>query len=99
MQHHFYKDEELIKKAYHEFDHLVEKLNKMAKPDLFLIISDHGQKNGLHTNYGFYSSNKKLGLVRPHITDFYDIIMNWLKLPTKSEEKKVMRHLKDLDYF
>lgn len=39
-----------------------------------LIVSDHEQENGLHTNYGFYSCNKKLGLHTPKISDFKDII-------------------------
>lgn len=45
-----------------------------------LIISDHGQKKGLHTPFGFFSSNvpirKKIPL---RITDFKDVIERWLK--------------------
>jgi len=41
-----------------------------------LLISDHGVE---HTPDAFYSCNVKLGLKNPKITDFFEIIKNWLE--------------------
>jgi len=49
-------------------------IKKLENDDIILIVSDHGQKKGLHTDYGFYSSNIKLYLENPKISDFKDII-------------------------
>lgn len=99
LQHMFYYDERYIKKIYKELDEFVGKV-KSAVDDqtLFLIISDHGQKEGEHTDYGFYSLNKELGLENPHITDFYDIILEELGAPTKEDEERIKEHLEELGY-
>lgn len=99
LQHHFFKDKELIKNAYKEVDKTVKKLIDLSKADFVLIISDHGSKNGKHTKHGFYSFNKKIGLDFPYITDFYDIIMENMNFPTREEESEVEKHLKELGYF
>ena len=43
-----------------------------------LVISDHGMtaigRYGDHTKNGFYSTNKKLDLNLPKITDFYNLL-------------------------
>ena len=57
------------------FNEFVGKLKEILPEDMIiLIVSDHGQENGLHTNYGFYSCNKKLDLDNPNISDFKDVI-------------------------
>jgi len=75
VQHAFYKNKLKIMHFYMMFNRYVGELSKRLSNDiLLLIISDHGQKKGVHTNYGFYSSNIKLGLKNPNITDFKKII-------------------------
>lgn len=64
-----------MKMVYNELD----KVGRIArKSDEFvLIISDHGMKGvgrfGDHSRNGFFSSNEKLNLNEPKITDFYEI--------------------------
>ena len=53
---------------------------------MILIVSDHGQENGLHTNYGFYSCNKKLDLDNPNISDFKDVIEKMIYKGKKSKK-------------
>jgi len=75
IQHALFKDEMKIMNAYLLVNDFVGKIKeKLSKEDMILIVSDHGQKKGIHTNYGFYSSNKKLGLKNPHISDFKEIL-------------------------
>jgi predicted AlkP superfamily phosphohydrolase/phosphomutase len=75
VQHVFFKNKLKIMDYYLKFNNFVGKLKEQLPEDtILLIISDHGQENGLHTNYGFYSSNVKLGLDNPKITDFKEII-------------------------
>ena len=58
-----------------KFNEFVGNLKKIIPDDMvLLIVSDHGQENGLHTNYGFYSCNKKLDLDTPKISDFKEVI-------------------------
>jgi len=67
---------EKMRVVYYE----LEKLAKEVKDsdDFILVISDHGMKAigryGDHTKNGYYSSNRKLGLNLPKITDFYNIM-------------------------
>lgn len=99
LQHLFWYDSERISRAYEEADTTVKLIQgKMPKDCLMLIVSDHGQKKGRHTPYGFYSSNEKLELNNPKITDFADTIRSYLGLPTREEEVKIYRHLKSLGY-
>lgn len=64
-----------MEKVYQELEDLALKALNSA---FTLVISDHGMKAvgryGDHTKNGFYSTNKKLHLTLPKITDFYDII-------------------------
>lgn len=59
---------------------------------LFLVVSDHGMKTlgryGVHSNHGFYSINKKLGLSNPKITDFYYIMLRRLGYATRKPYTK-----------
>jgi len=99
LQHHFHKDRKLIKEYYEKFDKTVKELKKCAKPDFCLIVSDHGAKDGGHSNHGFYSVDKILDLGAPDITDFYDVIMDELNLPTREETEKIKARLHKLGYF
>ena len=75
IQHVFFQNKLKIMDHYMKFNTFVADLSKKLDDDVvILIISDHGQKKGVHTDYGFYSSNKKLGLDNPKINDFKDLI-------------------------
>ena len=75
IQHVFYTNTLKIMNYYMKFNTFVGNLKKrLPKDTLVLIISDHGQRDGLHTDYGFYSCNAKLNLKNPDISDFKDII-------------------------
>lgn len=99
VQHFFFHDLEFLQESYKAYDNLIGKIRKKFDPYIILIISDHGQKKGMHTNYGFYSLNKKMDIGNPRMTDFYNLFMNQLNLPTLDEEEKVKDHLKKLGYF
>jgi len=66
-----------MKAAYEELEKLTREV-KSSADDFILIVSDHGMKAvgryGDHTKNGFYSSNRKLELSLPKITDFYSLI-------------------------
>lgn len=80
IQHVFYNQPKKIAKFYIMFDGFIEKVRKKIDDDtLLLIVSDHGQKKGMHTDYGFYSLNKPLGLKNPKFIDFKWIIEELLK--------------------
>ncbi len=65
-----------MKRVYDELENLAGKLKKAD--DFTLIISDHGMKAmgryGDHTMNGYYSTNRKLNLNLPKITDFHKTI-------------------------
>ena len=67
---------------------------------LIIIVSDHGQSDGKHTHYGFYSINKPLNINNPKLVDFYQIIMDYLeKKPYTEEEEKILANrLRKLGY-
>ena len=80
IQHAFFKNKLKIMDFYLLFNEFVGKLRfKLPSDVMLLIISDHGQEKGIHTDYGFYSCNKKLGLNNPKITDFKNIIEKEIK--------------------
>lgn len=101
LQHLFWYNKEYLTGMYAEMDKTVKLiLDKIPHNDLLLlIVSDHGQKQGVHTTYGYYSSSRKLGLNHPKITDFADVIRSYLGLPSREDEKKVWKHLRNLGYF
>jgi len=75
IQHAFFKNKLKIMDFYMLFNEFIGKLKKILPRDVFLlIISDHGQKYGIHTNHGFYSSNINLDMKKDNITDFKKII-------------------------
>jgi len=68
---------EKMKKVYLELESITREV-KSSSDDFTLIISDHGMKPvgkyGDHNRNGFYSTNRRLALNLPRITDFYNII-------------------------
>jgi predicted AlkP superfamily phosphohydrolase/phosphomutase len=75
VQHAFFKNKLKIMDFYMLFNEFVETLKKKLPSNVFLlIISDHGQEKGIHTDHGFYSSNIKIGMKKENITDFKKII-------------------------
>ncbi len=66
-----------MKAVYEELDNLAKEL-KNSTNDLVLTISDHGMQAigrfGDHSDNGFYSVNRKLGIGFPKITEFYNLI-------------------------
>ena len=82
VQHIFYRNHKKIAKFYLMFDEFIKKVSEIIDDEtLLLIVSDHGVKRGIHTSYGFYSVNKKLGLKNPKLIDFREIIENKLVKP------------------
>ena len=65
-----------MKKVYEELENLAGELKNSEQ--FTLIISDHGMKTigryGDHTMNGYYSTNRKLNLKLPKITDFHKLI-------------------------
>ena len=68
-------------------DFVRELKKKLPKEVFFLIVSDHGMRRieglrygGTHSDHGFYSTNIKVGLGNPKMTDFYHLIEKILKV-------------------
>ena len=61
---------------YERVDNFVKELTKRVGSNTFiLVISDHGMKRtGIHSDHAFYSTNVRLNLTNPKMTDFYNII-------------------------
>lgn len=75
IQHIYFDDKLKIRTYYSYVDRFVQELaEKLTKDTLLLVISDNGKKNGLQTNHGFYSVNKKISLTPKKMTDFRDLI-------------------------
>lgn len=85
--HLFWGNKEKMMRAYRDIDEFTGMLkNKVGERTVVLVISDHGMKimdgakiGGCHTDYGFYSVNKKINIENPKITDFYHLVESWLK--------------------
>ncbi len=87
IQHAFFNNKLKIMDFYLIFNEYVGSLkSNLSKDVLLLIISDHGQKKGIHTDYGFYSCNKKLGLRNPKIIEFKEIFEEKLSDSKKSKK-------------
>lgn len=67
-----------LRKMYREIDDLAKEIKESSNYDIIIFMSDHGlpTKNA-HNENAFYSSNKKLFDEEPHITDFYDKILDF----------------------
>lgn len=78
LQHFLFVRPDEIKDCYLDLDFYVSFLKTRIKEStLFLIVSDHGfnLETGMHSKYGFYSSNVPLNPKPKKITDFYNIIV------------------------
>ena len=77
IQHFLFMRPQSIKKLYIDLDNFVLSLKRIVKDEGFVIISDHGfdLKKGMHSLYGFYSSNMIINPKPKRITDFYNIIL------------------------
>lgn len=76
IQHLSFTRHHLIKNIYADLDYFVLELKEILPGDKFIIVSDHGfeKETGIHSNYGFYSSNVRLNPRPEKITDFYNLI-------------------------
>lgn len=79
LGHLFWNKPGKIKDAYRFVNIAVSRLLSKVKDQWVLIVSDHGMKRGVHTNYAFYSSNMQLGLSKPKLTDFCGLIVKSLQ--------------------
>jgi hypothetical protein len=78
VQHLYFKTPEVIHYYYEKMAELVTMVKENLKENnILLIVSDHGQKKGLHTDYGFYSAN--ISLEVSSILEFRTIIKKLLK--------------------
>ena len=78
--HIYYKQREKILDLYEILDELTSQAKEKLDNDVWiLVISDHGENEECgHNPFGFYSSNIKLGLTNPRITDFYGMFLETL---------------------
>lgn len=80
-----FRNTKKLHKMYMTFDIFVKEVKKSLNESFVLVISDHGMERlgktpfGKHSDYAFYSINRKLGLDNPKITDFYLLIKNVLE--------------------
>ncbi len=68
----------LMKILYKDMDELVGNVRSKYPNAKILVLSDHGMKGnmfGEHTNYGFWSTNFKHGLLNPKITDIHKLLL------------------------
>ena len=90
IQHTMWYREKEIERLYREMDEVACVIKKVVGENTFtLFVSDHGQKRGQHTPYGFYSCSRRMYLRKPKITDFAEIIKLELTYPHKSEIEQV----------
>jgi predicted AlkP superfamily pyrophosphatase or phosphodiesterase len=74
IQHVFFNNEKKMAEFYLRFDEFVGKLQtRIADDTLLMVVSDHGQHKGVHTDHGFYSVNMPLELENPKLIDFKQI--------------------------
>lgn len=97
IQHKLREEYDKILKYYKKAGELVKEVKrKIGKNDLLIILSDHGQLAGSHTNYGFYSLNKKIDLGTPRISDFYYIIQYYLEGGVEAVRKNIPKREKEI---
>lgn len=84
LGHLFRSDLTKMWEGYNMADEIIADLKSRVNEEdtLLLVVSDHGMKPlgryGIHSDHAFYSTNKKLGLENPKITDFFHLILKWL---------------------
>lgn len=106
-----------LRQMYNKMDELANKIRIEARQQGFeniLFLSDHGTLRGSgeyeHNPNAFYSSNNELGLGKPSIIDFHDIILDWAggtrkeigeierENDAKDKNEEVRKKLKQLGY-
>jgi hypothetical protein len=77
-------------------DRFAGELKELAsgRYDRILFVSDNGaaRKDGYrptHYNRPFYSVDTKVGLERPNIRDFHDLLMQWIAVEPNSHKVDV----------
>jgi hypothetical protein len=69
----------MMKMLYKEMDDIAAEIRKIPNINL-VVLSDHGMKAigyfGDHSNYGFWSTNFKVDLKTPKITNFKKLILS-----------------------
>ncbi len=74
-----------LNQMYFMVNDFAKKVESLLDESFMLIISDHGIERlgetsfGKHSDYAFYSIDRKMGLKNPKITDFYFLIKNILE--------------------
>lgn len=86
-QHLFYdsvRDEKVIRSLYLEMDQYAREVKERALEEGFewiLFMSDHGVPEGVqHNKNAFFSSNLKMDVQQPKITDFFEMITDQSQL-------------------
>jgi len=86
LGHAFFRKKDKMRRAYEITCDFVRSVQSYLRPKgvVLWIVSDHGMViapdgTGDHSNYGFYSSNVKLGLGRPTFFDFFKLVEELLK--------------------
>lgn len=99
LQHFFYWDEGFIERLYKKCGDIVRGIRSLVGDDVVVfVVSDHGHRQGMHTNRAFWSSSHPLSIRPRHITNFFSIILDLLGVPPRDEEEKIKKHLRDLGY-
>lgn len=100
LQHIFLKknkNEGIIKNWYEKCEEMTKELKNLALEkgyEWILIFSDHGVPSSevFHTPNAFYSSNLPLFDSKPHITDFYRVILK----RCQSKKEKIRSRIKGI---
>lgn len=105
--HVAFGDKSLMKRVYTELDTLTREVQEQFD-GWVLVVSDHGMESlgrfGDHSNvmYGFYSSNRALGLNQPKISEFYNLIIGEKtynkEIDGRNDEAEILEKLEDLGY-
>jgi len=99
LQHLQFYNKNSVIEMYKKMDDTAYQIKKTINKDTFILfISDHGQNKGIHNKNAFYSCNYELDLQQPKITDFFDIILNKMGIPSKEDFEKIQKKLKDWGY-
>jgi len=70
LQHIIWEELREVHRLYEDLDVFVSALGEKHEEELFIVVSDHGFdfEKGVHSSYGFYSSNRPIKISR--IEDF-----------------------------
>jgi len=70
LHHIIWEELREVRRLYEDLDVFVSALGEKHEEELFIVVSDHGFdfEKGVHSSYGFYSSNRPIKISR--IEDF-----------------------------